>query len=66
MILFGAATGRFGGSLGWTTGAWWFREDHPVYIASTNQLRDLLGERGSEIGGHFDRIDVHREIEEWK
>ena len=28
------------------TGAWWFREDHPVYIASKNQLRDLLGERG--------------------
>ena len=29
-----------------STGAWWFREDHPVYIASANQLRDLLGERG--------------------
>jgi len=28
------------------TGAWWFREDHPIYIASKNQLRDLLGERG--------------------
>lgn len=28
------------------TGAWWFREDHPVYIASQNQLRDMLGERG--------------------
>lgn len=29
-----------------STGAWWFREDHPVYIASKNQLRDMLGERG--------------------
>jgi cyclase len=29
-----------------SSGAWWFREDHPVYIASKNQLRDMLGERG--------------------
>jgi glyoxylase-like metal-dependent hydrolase (beta-lactamase superfamily II) len=29
-----------------STGAWWFREDKPVYIASKNQLRDMLGERG--------------------
>src|ERR1700730_15737919 len=29
------------------TGAWWFREDKPVYIASKNQLRDMLGERGA-------------------
>src|SRR5579864_5077667 len=29
-----------------SSGAWWFREDHPVYIASRNQLRDMLGERG--------------------
>ena len=29
-----------------STGAWWFREDKPVYIASKNQLRDMLGDRG--------------------
>jgi cyclase len=29
-----------------SSGAWWFREDQPVYIASKNQLRDMLGERG--------------------
>jgi cyclase len=37
-----------------SSGAWWFREDHPVYIASKNQLRDMLGERGR----------IYREVEE--
>jgi glyoxylase-like metal-dependent hydrolase (beta-lactamase superfamily II) len=29
-----------------SSGAWWFREDHPIYIATKNQLREMLGERG--------------------
>jgi cyclase len=37
-----------------SSGAWWFREDHPVYIASKNQLRDMLGERGR----------IYKEVEE--
>ena len=37
-----------------SSGAWWFREDHPVYIASKNQLRDMLGERG----------EIYRKVEE--
>jgi glyoxylase-like metal-dependent hydrolase (beta-lactamase superfamily II) len=28
------------------SGAWWFREDQPIYIATKNQLREMLGERG--------------------
>ncbi len=37
-----------------SSGAWWFRQDHPVYIASKNQLRDMLGERGR----------IYKEVEE--
>jgi cyclase len=29
------------------SGAWWFREDKPVYIATKSQLTDLLGPRGA-------------------
>jgi cyclase len=29
------------------SGAWWFREDKPVYIATKSQLTDLMGPRGA-------------------
>ena len=40
------------------TGAWWFREDKPIYIASRPQVRDLFMQEGEEFQKRKERGDA--------